>query len=40
MDVRNVDKGLFVTAMKPVYEKFEKQYPDWGFVIERILETK
>ena len=40
MDVRNVDKGLFVAAMKPVYEKFEKQYPDWELIIERILETK
>jgi tripartite ATP-independent transporter DctP family solute receptor len=40
MDVRNVDKGLFVAAMKPVYEKFEKQYPNWGPIIVRILETK
>ncbi|UCG99793.1 MAG: DctP family TRAP transporter solute-binding subunit [Deltaproteobacteria bacterium] len=40
MDVRNVDKTIFVKAMEPVYSKFIKQYPDWELIIERIGETK
>lgn len=40
MDVRTVDKAIFLTAMKPVYAKFIKQYPDWEPIIERIRETK
>ena len=40
MDVRTVDKAIFFTAMKPVYAKFIKQYPDWEPIIERIGETK
>lgn len=40
MDVRTVDKAIFLTAMKPVYTKFIKQYPDWEPIIERIRETK
>jgi tripartite ATP-independent transporter DctP family solute receptor len=40
MDVRTVDKEIFVKAMKPVYAKFAKQYPDWGTIIERIREAK
>jgi tripartite ATP-independent transporter DctP family solute receptor len=40
MDVRSVDKGIFVEAMGPVYAKFIKQYPDWGAIIEEIRATK
>jgi tripartite ATP-independent transporter DctP family solute receptor len=40
MDVRTVDKAIFLTAMKPVYAKFIKQYPDWEPIIEKIRETK
>jgi tripartite ATP-independent transporter DctP family solute receptor len=40
MDVRTVDKAIFFTAMKPVYAKFIKQYPDWEPIIERIRQTK
>ena len=40
MDVRTVDKSIFFTAMKPVYIKFIKQYPDWEPIIQRIGETK
>jgi len=40
MDVRNVDKAIFITTMKPVYAKFIKQYPDWEPIIEKIRETK
>jgi len=40
MDVRIVDKSIFFTAMKPVYVKFIKQYPEWELIIQRIRETK
>jgi hypothetical protein len=40
MDVRTVDKAIFFTAMKPVYAKLIKQYPDWEPIIERIGQTK
>ncbi len=40
MDVRTVDKSIFFAAMKPVYVKFIKQYPDWEPIIERIGEIK
>jgi len=40
MDVRTVDKAIFFTAMKPVYAKFIKQYPDWKPIIEGIGDTK
>ena len=40
MDVRTVDKAIFFTAMKPVYAKLIKQYPDWEPIIERIRQTK
>ncbi len=40
MDVRIVDKAIFFTAMKPVYAKFIKQYPDWNPIIRRIEDTK
>jgi tripartite ATP-independent transporter DctP family solute receptor len=40
MDVRTVDKEIFVKAMKPVYAKFVKQYPDWGSIIKGIRDTK
>jgi tripartite ATP-independent transporter DctP family solute receptor len=40
MDVRIIDKTIFVKAMGPVYSKFAKQYPDWKPIIERIRETR
>ncbi len=40
MDVRSVDKGIFVKAMEPVYAKFINEYPDWGPIIERIRATR
>ncbi len=40
MDVRTVDKAIFFAAMKPVYIKFIKQYPDWEPIIEMIGETR
>jgi len=40
MDVRNVDKTIFVNAMERVYAKFIKQYPDWEPIIRRIRETQ
>ena len=40
MDVRTVDKAIFVEAMEPVYSTFAKQYPEWKPMIERIRETK
>ncbi len=40
MDVRGVNKRIFVKAMEPVYVKFIKQYPDWEPIIERIRETR
>jgi tripartite ATP-independent transporter DctP family solute receptor len=40
MDVRTVDKAIFFTAMKPIYAKFIKQYPDWEPIIEGIRHTK
>jgi TRAP-type C4-dicarboxylate transport system substrate-binding protein len=40
MDVRGVDKEVFVRAMEPVYEKFVDAHPHWKKVIERILAQK
>jgi tripartite ATP-independent transporter DctP family solute receptor len=40
MDVRPVDKAIFVTAMEPVYAKFITQYPDWEPIIERMRKTE
>jgi tripartite ATP-independent transporter DctP family solute receptor len=40
MDVRGVDKELFVRAMEPVYDKFVNANPHWKAVIERILAQK
>ena len=40
MDVRIVDKAIFVKAMGPVYSTFAKQYPDWKPIIEGIGDTK
>ena len=40
MDVRTVDKAIFVKAMQPVYSKFAKQYPDWKPIIEGIRGTR
>jgi tripartite ATP-independent transporter DctP family solute receptor len=39
MDVRTVDKDSFFKAMKPVYDKYIKEYPDWESVIKEITET-
>jgi tripartite ATP-independent transporter DctP family solute receptor len=40
MDVRGVDKEVFVRAMKPVYDKFVDANPAWKAVIDRILTRK
>jgi len=40
MDVRTVDKAIFLTAMEPVYAKFIKQYRDWEAIIQKIRDTK
>ncbi len=40
MDVRTVDKVIFLKAMEPVYAKFIKQYPDWEPIIQKIRDTK
>lgn len=39
-DVRTVDKGIFLKATQPVYDKYIKRYPDWERVIKKIRETK
>jgi tripartite ATP-independent transporter DctP family solute receptor len=40
MDVRIVDKDIFLTAMEPVYAKFIKQYPEWKPIVHRIKDIK
>jgi TRAP-type C4-dicarboxylate transport system substrate-binding protein len=40
MDVRGVDKDVFVRAMEPVYDEFVGANPSWKSVIERILAQK
>ena len=40
MDVRTVDKSIFLKAMEPVYAKFIKQYPEWEPIVHRIRDTK
>ncbi|HDR15383.1 MAG TPA: DctP family TRAP transporter solute-binding subunit [Desulfobacteraceae bacterium] len=40
MDVRGVDKEVFVRAMEPVYDKFVGANPHWKSVVERILTQK
>jgi tripartite ATP-independent transporter DctP family solute receptor len=40
MDVRNVDKSIFLTAMEPVYAKFIKQSPEWEPIVQRIKDTR
>ena len=39
-DVRTVDKGIFLKATQPVYDKYIKRYPNWEWVIKKIRETK
>jgi len=39
MDVRTVDKALFVTAMQPAYEEFYKKNPSWQAIVEQIRAT-
>jgi tripartite ATP-independent transporter DctP family solute receptor len=38
MDIRAVDKDSFFKAMKPVYDKYIKEYPGWESVIKEITE--
>jgi len=40
MAVSTVEKGLFVEAMAPVYDRFVQQYPAWKTVIEKIREIR
>jgi tripartite ATP-independent transporter DctP family solute receptor len=40
MDVRTVDKQLFVKAMEPAYAKFFKQNPSWEAIVKQIRTTK
>ncbi len=40
MDVRTVDKAIFLKAMEPVYAKFIKEYLDWEAIIQKIRDTK
>jgi TRAP-type C4-dicarboxylate transport system substrate-binding protein len=40
MDVRTVDKQLFVEAMQPAYDEFYKQNPSWKAIVEEIRATK
>lgn len=40
MDVRTVDKTVFVKAMKPVYEQFFQKYPAWKEIVSQIQATK
>jgi TRAP-type C4-dicarboxylate transport system substrate-binding protein len=40
MDVRTVDKQLFVEAMQPAYDSFYKQHPSWKAIVEEIRATK
>jgi len=40
MDVRTVDKAIFVQAMAPVYTKFGEKYPRWKIVLQEIQNTK
>jgi tripartite ATP-independent transporter DctP family solute receptor len=39
MDVRAVDKGIFLRAIQPVYRTYIKRHPDWDRVIKKIRET-
>jgi TRAP-type C4-dicarboxylate transport system substrate-binding protein len=40
MDVRTVDKQLFVEAMEPAYVKFFKENPSWEAIVNEIRATK
>ena len=40
MDIRTVDKQLFVEAMQPAYDEFYKQNPSWKAIVEEIRATK
>jgi tripartite ATP-independent transporter DctP family solute receptor len=40
MDIRTVDKQLFVDAMQPAYDEFYKQNPSWKAIVEEIRATK
>ena len=40
MDVRTVDKQLFVEAMKPAYADFYKQNPSWEAIVIEVRATK
>ena len=40
MVVDRVDKGLFIDAMDPVYDRFSLKYPDWKKILEKIRATQ
>jgi len=40
MDVRTVDKQLFVEAMKPAYTSFYKKNPSWEAIVIEVRATK
>jgi tripartite ATP-independent transporter DctP family solute receptor len=40
MQVDTVDKGVFVEAMKPVYDQFFKKYPQWEEIVQKIRATQ
>jgi tripartite ATP-independent transporter DctP family solute receptor len=40
MDVRTVDKAIFIEAMVPVYTKFGEKYPRWKIVLQEIQNAK
>ena len=40
MDVRTVDKQLFVEAMKPAYADFYKKNPSWEAIVIEVRATK
>jgi tripartite ATP-independent transporter DctP family solute receptor len=40
MDVRTVDKQLFVEAMKPAYAEFYKKNPSWEAIVKEVRATK
>jgi tripartite ATP-independent transporter DctP family solute receptor len=40
MDVRTVDKDVFIQAMKPVYDQFYGQNPSWREMVKKITAAK
>lgn len=40
MQVDNVDKSVFIKAMRPVYDQFFKEHPNWVDLVENIRAAK